>query len=335
MLVSVIVPCYNVKDKIIKCVDSIVNQSYKKIEIILFDDCSTDDTAKILEKLQHKYSKMIRCIYSKTNCGPGGAKNEGLKYAKGKYILFVDSDDYISENYVEDLVRCALNNGDIDIVLSNFTKVDEEGNISYTRKYKNVDEAKIQKITTWGKLFKRSWLEKNKMYLPYGKVLEDILFTSQQLLCDPVYDLCDNAGYYYVFNKTSISHSTLKKFTIGSLASGTNYLKEIKKYATNKEKQELLTYFAFRYICWHLLKSGNNVGKKAMDEEYESAITFMKKEFPLFNKNKYLKFFELKHERKIIHNVMWAMKCMYNTKTLRTFLRFYANHNLEKLWPNL
>lgn len=102
-LVSVIIPTHNRSGAITKTIDSLLRQDYKKLEIIVVDDCSTDDTIKILEK----YGKKIRLVKRKFNGGPAAARNDGLRVAKGKYVAFTDSDCTASSSWISKLVDFA------------------------------------------------------------------------------------------------------------------------------------------------------------------------------------------------------------------------------------
>lgn len=334
MLISVVIPCYNVEKFIDKCLNSILKQTYKNLEIILYDDCSEDKTNEILKTLQKKDGR-IKVYFGKENAGPGGAKNEGLKRATGDYVLFIDSDDYVGKTYIEEMVNVALKNPALDIITTNFTKIDQNGKTAYIRDYKNSEVALWQKITTWGKLFKREWLTSNTLSLPYGKVLEDVLFHGACMIVNPKSELCHNQEYYYVFNSHSISHTTLNQFKPGALKQGQEYLISLKNIAKTEEKEELLSYFAFQYICWHLLKSGNNVGKEAMEKEYNQAFSFLEIEFPKFKKNRYISIFHPQKERRIIFFVMYNTKILYKLHLAKFFFKIYSRVNLEKLWPNL
>ncbi|WP_432204677.1 glycosyltransferase family 2 protein [Cetobacterium somerae] len=117
--VSVIVPAYNVEKYIGKCLDSLINQTLKEIEIIVVNDGSTDSTEDIIEIYSRKDSR-IKYI-NQENMGSSQARNRGLKEASGKYVGYVDSDDYVELNYYEDMFCCGEKNK-LDIVISNFIK---------------------------------------------------------------------------------------------------------------------------------------------------------------------------------------------------------------------
>lgn len=329
MLVSIIIPCYNVSNYIKKCVDSILNQSYKEIEIILVDDCSTDNTKEIIKALA-KESKKIKIIFSKKNQGPGGAKNEGLKEATGKYIMFIDSDDYIDTSYVEIMVNAAELNPKYDIYTSGFKKVTDKDEILYKRAYKNNDIAKWQAIATWGKLYRTEWFKKNKIKLASGHVFEDILFQAAQFTCDTKYYLVDCNGYNYLLNNKSISHTTLASFKKGGIEQEQEYLINLKK-KTNNDAKTILDYFAFRTMCWHLLKGGCKVGKANIIIEYDKAFNFLNKEFPNFKHSKIL----FNKDRLIIRIVLVFIKILYKLHLSRAFFSIYGRIDLRKLWPNM
>ena len=98
-LISIIVPIYNVEKYIKKCIDSIINQTYTNLEIILVDDGSPDNCGKICDKYKEKDDR-IKVIHKK-NGGLSDARNAGIDIATGEYITFIDSDDYVAENYIE------------------------------------------------------------------------------------------------------------------------------------------------------------------------------------------------------------------------------------------
>lgn len=100
--ISVIIPSYNTSQYIIKCLDSILNQTYKNLEIIVIDDCSTDDTVKIVNKYIKKHSN-VKLLINENNSGAGFSRNRGIEIAKYDLISFIDSDDYVENNYHEEL----------------------------------------------------------------------------------------------------------------------------------------------------------------------------------------------------------------------------------------
>ena len=102
-LVIIIIPVYNSELYVEKCIDNVLSQTYKNLQVILVNDGSTDNSLELCEKVEDKRVE----VYSKPNGGASSARNFGLKYRYGKYVLFVDSDDYLKDNAVEVLVSLA------------------------------------------------------------------------------------------------------------------------------------------------------------------------------------------------------------------------------------
>ena len=122
-LISIIVPVYNVEKYIHECVDSIINQTYKNIEIILVDDGSPDNCGKICDEYAKKDNR-IKVIH-KPNGGLSDARNHGIDVANGEWLMFIDSDDWIEPNMAEKLLHSALNNK-ADLAISSVILFDEE-----------------------------------------------------------------------------------------------------------------------------------------------------------------------------------------------------------------
>ena len=112
-LVSIIIPIYNVEQYLDRCIKSVINQTYKNIEIILVDDGSTDKCPEICDQYAQKDNRIV--VIHKENGGLSSARNAGMKVLKGEYMLFVDSDDWIKGNTVEELLQIAIEH-DVDFV---------------------------------------------------------------------------------------------------------------------------------------------------------------------------------------------------------------------------
>lgn len=123
-LISIVLPVYNVEKYLERCIFSIINQSYSKLEIILVNDGSTDGSGQICEEWAEKDSRII--LVNKTNAGLGMARNTGLEKASGKYICFIDSDDYVESNMIEIVYEEAQKNN-ADIVMYGFYNVNSDG----------------------------------------------------------------------------------------------------------------------------------------------------------------------------------------------------------------
>lgn len=175
---TIIVPFYNVKDYIKECAKSIYNQTYKDFEVYFVDDGSPDETRDVLEKYLKIISDKRFKILTKKNGGQGSARNYGLKKAKGKYILFLDSDDFIHKTCLEEVDK-VLSTKDLDILIFNFfTYFDKnyyyetKGLLNYSDQL--IKNAIISPPAPWNKIYNRDFLLKTKVEFPEKIWYEDL-----------------------------------------------------------------------------------------------------------------------------------------------------------------
>lgn len=162
-LISVIIPIYNVEKYLKKCIDSIINQTYKNLEIILVDDGSPDNCGKICDEYAKK-DQRIRVIHKK-NGGLSDARNAGIDIAKGKYIAFVDSDDYVEKEYIEimykelkknnvKIVQCGINKiSDNEEIIDNYGYLKDELINSQRIMEEKYTKYPISNVVAWNKLY--------------------------------------------------------------------------------------------------------------------------------------------------------------------------------------
>lgn len=286
--VSVVVPIYKVEQYLRKCVDSIINQTYKNLEIILVDDGSPDDCGKICEEYASKDTRIK--VLHKINGGLSDARNFGLDVATGEYICFIDSDDFVNEYYVEKMLESALKNNS-DICACNFEYIDESGK-TWIRKEKeeNVYSSSeaIKDIFTleqntevmvWNKLYKRSLFVDNNIKYPVGRIHEDN-FTTYKL-----YDkanrvsLINDKLYYYLQRGNSImSTFNQKRFDILiAIEEIKEYFKDRNGFTSSIQCNELLIYLS---LINNMIKSNYN-GKEKLE-----VVDKIRKNKRVFLKNK-------------------------------------------------
>ena len=221
-LVSVIVPIYNVEKYIQKCVDSIIGQTYSNLEIILVDDGSPDNCPAICDEYQRKDHR-VKVIH-KPNGGLSDARNAGLDAATGKYVTFIDSDDWFEKDTIQILMHDAETDRIVSVdalSISDEMESSVERGTGEKRKLsaydflKGMNEQKYL-CSSWGKIFPGELIKEFRFEV--GRLNEDYLFLSTLLICMPIpMVLIDYKGYNYFVRQGSISRSGLGKSSVDAV----------------------------------------------------------------------------------------------------------------------
>lgn len=271
-LISIIVPIYNVELYLDECIESIINQTYSNLEIILIDDGSVDNSGKICDKYAKK-DKRIRVIHKK-NSGVSDSRNYGIKISNGQYIAFIDSDDYVENNYIEVLYTSILDyNADISIVGYNkvYNSKFEKIELSDKKTLLSSEEFLIKLLnvqTSYGfchmKLYKKSILS-NVLFLTNLKVGEDALFNME--ICKNIKSVVINEDvlYNYRFHSNSVVRKYDPQYVDKyqtAMEKTSEYIN--KNYKNNAEiKKNLSNYIAYHLllICVNYCFNPNNTNK--------------------------------------------------------------------------
>ncbi|MBF0709868.1 MULTISPECIES: glycosyltransferase family 2 protein [unclassified Gemella] len=253
-LISVIVPVYKVEDYLEKSVNSIINQTYKNLEIILVDDGSPDRSGQICDQLAKKDDRIV--VYHKENGGVSAARNFALEKARGAYISFVDSDDYLELNMLEELYNIAIKE-DADFVESNFNLILRSKKRKYTEEnyYLRLDKKEYLKEyllmdklfgASWGKIIKAD-LAKSILFPIDQPIYEDMEYQYQLIKKSNKIILTSQQYYNYVVRKDSETNSDFKEKNMYLL----DILNEIKDYTLSNypdlenevRSREMYAYF--------------------------------------------------------------------------------------------
>lgn len=236
--VSIIVPCYNAEKYLKKCLDSIINQTYSNIEIILVNDGSKDNTLKILSDYEKKDNRII--VIDKENTGVSDSRNIGVEKATGKYIMFSDSDDYFELDAVESLYKALIENKakivrgkwrrqlkDYDYEEDSITKFN---NINKKDVMENILNGNIS-CYVWLLIIDLDFLKKHSiLFSPKLNIMEDTYFYIQLLGKENIY-FYDKVIYNYVENENSVSRDIkkAKEIYIEMLKAEQHIVDELKK----------------------------------------------------------------------------------------------------------
>lgn len=312
MDISIIIPVYNNEKYIDKCIKSVINQKTKlNYEVIAVNDGSTDHS---LEKLNKYKDKII--IVDKKNTGPGDSRNIGIKKSKGKYLMFVDSDDYVSENFV-DKMYTKIVSCNADVAICDFYRVNNDGTMFYLNKGKegiykknSINEVLMMDFHSCNKIFKRS-LALSEKY-PTKMFYEDVVYISKLLI---------NANSIVKFNDPLYYYRNNEKGTTNVLNS-TNYdlLKALDMiedtFIKNNYTDEIEYLYADGVLADLMIKiiKSNLPNKK---QEFNRLKKMIDEKYPNWYKNKYLKnskifkklyFWFLKHNMYSIINLVFKSR---------------------------
>lgn len=309
--ISVIVPVYNVENTIGKCLDSIVNQTLKDIEIIVVNDGSKDKSQDIIDEYEKKYSNIKS--YIKENGGLSDARNYGLEKASGAYICFVDSDDYIDTSLFEKLEKYI--SMQIDMIKYKMIKVDENykeiekidgptfDELMGEDAFNTLYSTDIMLQPAWLYLYKKSFLDENNFKYPVGKYHEDFATTVLLMVKAKSIVSTDIYGYYYYQSNESITRGNDKEKTLkramDMLEHYTAMEEEIKNIdLAKKTKENIKIYYT------------NNIILKVEELEGEDRKLYIKE----IKRRKMLKNIKARNFKQILKklllniNINWYLK---------------------------
>lgn len=291
-LITVIVPVYNVEEYLSRCLDSIINQSYQNLQIILVDDGSQDNSGRICDEYKSRDGR-IQVIHQ-SNSGLAGARNAGLAVAKGEYIGFVDSDDRISPDMFETLYE-EIKKYDCDISVCGRYLESEDGNIT---PFFDLNESivmnshdAIRKLlvsdhmdaAVWDKLYKINLFD--EIEFPKEKYVSEDVPVMYKVLCRAQRIVhCGKPLYYYLLRTGSLSHS---KFTDKSMGLY-YYYKEVRDKASIRYPDliEESNFYYFKSLLYLFYLSQEGCPDRKTEKLLRNEI---KTNFPAICKNKYLK----------------------------------------------
>lgn len=232
-LISIIVPVYNVDQYLKQCIDSLISQTYKNIEIILVDDGSTDKSGYICDDYSNKHTNVIS--FHKKNSGLGLTRNFGLQKASGQYVMFVDSDDYVNKNMVSYLIKYLNKYSStikVDTVIGGFSKVSDDGAILFESQYQfenylneNIKSKLLPRMlgsqpskhdsiepSVCNRLFSKEIIDKNSLtFVSERKLIsEDIVWDVDYFKYSKHAVVTPSTLYYYRYNPNSLT-TTYKK----------------------------------------------------------------------------------------------------------------------------
>lgn len=316
--VSIVIPVYNGEAYLKDCVECIINQTYKNVEIILIDDGSTDKSYLILQQLQQQYPTIVR-IYHQENVGTGATRNRGILYAVGTYLLFADNDDTMSPDYIETMVNL-IEKTEADMVVGGCHRVSEEGKTIFEHRLNAHSWSKFRMTTPWGRIMRTRFVLDN--HLRFGEFVlgEDAYFTISAYNASPKIVTTDYIGYHWIDHPRSVSN-TVQKQAISDpfpLLSGLLERNDVCKYITEAE----LEYFIIKYLIFHLTHIAKTVTTEQLHVTLYHYFEWLDFNLPDYADNKLLGIFTPQGEKLSIRLFVWLM-IKFPMKRKRLLMKFY------------
>ena len=284
--ISIIVPIYNAENFIKKCVDSLLNQTKKELEIILINDGSTDNTLKILKEYKDKRIK----LFSNKNQGIGKTRNFGISKATSKYIMFCDSDDYYEPNMCE-LMFNEAEKKNLDIVICDFYKEYDSGKVEpfkvasfdYTTLKETPSLIRTINLAPWNKIYKSELIKENNIMFEEKLKYEDTPFVAKALDCAKKIGKIDKCLNHYIVHEQS--ETTIRDRRCFDIIKIVDILRS---YFKDKDYiKEDLDKWTVRTITNYTIQQRDQIDKNVAKEFIDEAFNYLKKEVPDYKNNKY------------------------------------------------
>ena len=288
-MVSILVPVYNVKDYLSRCVDSLLAQTYEKIEIILVDDCSTDGSADVAKDYANRFPTKCKYVQREKNGGLSAARNSGIQAAQGRWLTFVDSDDWVDADYVDTLVQAAVNE-QADVVMSSIYYYYSENNMQAVSPFDDLTTASshgekiaLSRSYACTRLFERALFEESGILFP-----EDIRRAEDMATIIPIMTrakkiaIVPKAMYYYFQRSTSISNSNQKGVDLSFYPKTIGRMIELSAPGYETELQ----YRAVSELMYGMVMIMLRSGRKQKD--LSAHVDWFNQTYPNWQENKYL-----------------------------------------------
>lgn len=360
--ISIIIPVYNVDKYLGECLESLINQSFNHFEIICINDGSTDNSQYILEEYQKLDERIV--IYTTKNSGAGAARNNGIRYAKGKYILFLDADDIFDKDLLCKVYENAEKNSS-DIVAYNYIKFDQEGNNYYINgmrkqllptgiekfNYRNCPNRimSIVNPTPWNKCYRKEFIIENELKFEEISSSNDITFAAVSMAKANVISFVDNYLVKYRIGHEGTITNIKSKNLNNIIIAVSSAVEQAEKFEHYNEIKNAVKYFAVDNYVFGLLNYVKDFTAAQSKEYYDYIHKYFNQKLPdldgeiindsrllreyrLINKYDYKEYVEIVSKRIIVSLTSYPARIKYVYKALESIFNQTKLPDLIVLW---
>lgn len=252
-LFSVIIPVYNAEQYLVECVQSVLGQDFKRLEIILVDDCSTDKSGKLCDSFA-KQNKNIKTIHQRKNCGVSVSRNVGINAASGKYIIFLDSDDYLSDGCLNGIAKLIDEKPETDVIIGKFIcnpEINKEFCYDYLFDRNDISKSETDDVIAhinlsgfmgvcWCYIINHKFIKENNLHFIPVRIFEDTEFTVRLLCLCRKFVFYDELFYCHRRRAGSLGQSINRNYGASGLLAVSGMCKFIKDHYLSNAKKEFV-----------------------------------------------------------------------------------------------
>lgn len=303
---SLIIPIYNGRAYIPSLMNTITNQHFTGLEVILIDDGSTDGSADAIESVicgEMESDQISWRLIREENQGQGAARNTGLQAASGRWIAFMDQDDRLCDPYLETMYEIA-EGSPCDILISGYDSVLPDGTVIEHVSLQETSWSRFMNVTPWGKLYRLDYMREHGLRFYPTPLGEDVYLTLMAESCHPNIRITSYVGYCWVNNKASVSHTVHRR--LDAEASILTLLQTVRDQisALDYEDPEL-QYFLLKTAIYHLLLVAGNTERRELLAYNKELFEYLESLAPGIMRNPLIRLNRPIGERRMIRYVVW------------------------------
>lgn len=315
-----IIPVYNGREHICRCLDSLLAQDYPDLKLIIIDDGSTDDSASYIEAYLSEHPSNISFhIETQDNSGVAASRNRGVSLAASDYVAFIDQDDYIDNNFCSEFMS-AVSETDYDMVIGGFCRRDNQGRLLRSMVPTDNEWSKYCLTYPWGRIIRRKFLIDNNIRFLKTSIGEDVYFDLVAYSFTDNIKMLSNCSYVWVDNPasvsnrqyTSINNLTDPLFTFNRILSDCSPESFIPK--------EYAEYYFLKFCIWYLLFSVRKSRHTDILSMRGRLFAWMNEHYPAFIHNPNISPFRPKGDLKFNRISVWGYMILYRLHLDKAFL---------------
>ncbi|MDR0853080.1 MAG: glycosyltransferase [Clostridiales Family XIII bacterium] len=323
-LISIIIPVYNGEKYLSRCIDSVLQQSigYEHLEIALFNDGSSDGSNRIISEYVKKFPSVV-FGYLHENIGVAKTRNEAISLVHGKYVMFIDQDDFIDKDYCQTYFS-EIDKTGLDMVMGGYKRPNSAGKIIKKVCFENTRPARFLLTAPWARIINTEALRESGALFFDNSVGEDAVFCVKILASTDKIKCIQNTGYNWYYNEKSVSNTTQKRLTKSTSDSIIFLFRELYEIdRAGKFENPLYEWFIVRAAIFYFLWSGRNSTYREFMDSFKSIFPEVERCYPKFLKNRNF-LLKPKGEKWFPYLALLGFLVFYKLRLLKVFARFYC-----------